>query len=321
MRGNDRQSRQPAISIVTPVRNRRHLLGRAIRSVLGQTLGDWEWLIVDDASDDCPEELVRSWSDRRIRYERLERQRGANAARNHGIALTRSPIVTFLDSDDEFLPRRLEKTLSILNADEATDLLISSFETRKACRSSRSINRSCVLAPDALERALVSHAVFLGGSAITMRRELLDRCGGFAECLQRMQDREMLLSVAAAQAKSSRQGARLLSSIDWIKYQQTDSISSSPEGFVTALGAMFALHPDVALRHGALVRYHVARRMLSCLMRGDVHMLRLTGCENVSVEGFGFGARDLVTGYVRGRMDRVAVVRELRSRGACVTDR
>lgn len=321
MKGIDRQSRRPAISIVTPVRNRRHLLARAVRSVLGQTWGDWEWLIVDDASDDCPEDMVRSFGDRRIRFERLDRRRGANAARNHGISLARSPIVTFLDSDDEFLPGRLEKTLAILDADTATDLVLSSFETRKGCRNSRSVNRSCMLSPEALERALVSHAIFLGGSAITMRRELLDRCGGFAESIQRMQDREMLLSVAAAQARFSRQGARLLSTIDWIKHQQADSISSPPAGFVTALGAMFALHPDVASRHGALVRYHVARRMLSCLIRGDLHMLRLTGCENVSIEGFGFGARDLVTGYVRGRIDRLAVVRELRSRGACVTDR
>jgi hypothetical protein len=305
----------PAVTIVTPVRNRRHLLGRAIRSVIGQTRGDWEHVIVDDASTDRPEEIVRECGDGRIRFERLPGHRGANAARNLAIARGRGAIVTFLDSDDEFLPTRLERTLPLFESDPATDLVISSFETRKGDRVTRSVNHACRLPPDAFERALLSHAVFLGGTAITVRRDLLDRCGGFAEGLARMQDREMLLSAADAQARAGRQGATLLDRIDWIKHQQDDSISTPAEGFVSALGAMLGRHPGAAERHESLVRYHVARRMLSHLLKGDLRTARSAHRENMEVEQFGFGTRALAVGYVRGRLDRAAVSRELATRG------
>lgn len=305
----------PAVTIVTPVRNRRHLLGRAIRSVLGQTRGDWEHVIVDDASTDRPEEIVRQFADDRIRFERLPTHRGANAARNLAIARGRGSIVTFLDSDDEFLPTRLERTLARFEADAATDLVISSFETRKAGGVTRSVNPACRLPPDALERALLSHAIFLGGTAITIRRDLLDRSGGFAEGLARMQDREMLLSAAAAQARAGRQGTLLLDRIDWIKHQQADSISAPAEGFVTALGAMLGRHPEAAERHESLVRYHVARRMLSHLLKGDLRTVRSAQRENMQVERFGFGAGALAVGYLRGRIDRAAVARDLAAHG------
>lgn len=302
---------RPAITIVTPVRDRSGLLARAVRSVIAQSRDDWEMVVVDDASSDGPEEVVRAFNDTRLRFRRLDDHLGANAARNLAIDLARAPVVTFLDSDDEFLPTRLERTLAALASDDSADLVISSFETRKNGEVTRSVNHACRLSPDMLERALMSHAIFLGGTAITMRRDLLHRCGGFAEGLVRMQDREMLLSVADTQARWGREGATLLADIDWIKHQQDDSISSPVEGFVTALGAMLERHPAVAVRHEVFVRYHVARRMLAQIVKMDLRHARSTHRENMHVERFGFGTRALAIGYLRGRIDRAAVAREL----------
>ena len=80
-------NRVPAISIVTPTRNRRAALLRAIESVRRQTLQDYEHIVVDDGSDDRTAEAVATVADKRLRFVRFDERRGANAARNHGIGL------------------------------------------------------------------------------------------------------------------------------------------------------------------------------------------------------------------------------------------
>jgi glycosyltransferase involved in cell wall biosynthesis len=120
----------PRISIITPVFNRSSKLARAIASVRGQSVEDFEHIVIDDGSTDGSGDVAAALGDSRLRLERCHGRQGANAARNRGIAMARAPIVTFLDSDDEFLPHRLEATLTIFEEDPETDLLLSSFATR-----------------------------------------------------------------------------------------------------------------------------------------------------------------------------------------------
>ncbi len=98
------------VTIVLPTHNRRHLVGRAICSVLGQTYGDWELIVVDDGSTDGSREVIDGFADPRIRYVRNDKPSGPSNARNTGI-LAASPgtgYIGFLDDDDEWLPRKLE---------------------------------------------------------------------------------------------------------------------------------------------------------------------------------------------------------------------
>ena len=93
-------------SIIIPTYNRAHLISKAIESVLAQTFTDWELLIIDDGSKDNTAEVVRSYADARIRYiyqDNAER----SAARNNGITQSKGEFITFLDSDDYYLPERL----------------------------------------------------------------------------------------------------------------------------------------------------------------------------------------------------------------------
>jgi glycosyltransferase involved in cell wall biosynthesis len=106
---------KPLISVIIPAHNRAGLLPRAIRSILSQTYDNYEAVIADDCSTDNTEEVVKSFKDERIVYVRHNRNRGANAARNTGIRLARGRFIAFLDSDDEYLPRKLERTVEILN--------------------------------------------------------------------------------------------------------------------------------------------------------------------------------------------------------------
>ena len=103
----------PTVSVIIPTYNRAHLIGRAIQSVLNQTYQDFEIIVVDDASKDNTEEVVKSFRDERIIYLRHENNRGAQTARNTGIKAAKGGWIAFLDSDDEWLPQRLEVELSL----------------------------------------------------------------------------------------------------------------------------------------------------------------------------------------------------------------
>ena len=110
----------PTISVVMPTYNRGYIIRRAIESVINQTCADWEMVIVDDGSDDDTEDIIASYGDSRIVYRRQDAgKKGAAAARNAGIAMSRGEYVAFIDSDDEWLPKKLEAQLNVFNT---TDL-------------------------------------------------------------------------------------------------------------------------------------------------------------------------------------------------------
>ena len=104
------------VSVITPTYNRKDLLSRAIKSLLKQSYTNFESIIVDDASRDNTKQVVDSFTDERINYIRLFKNKGVSAARNEGIRKARGEIITFLDSDDEFLPDALEKIVDAFNS-------------------------------------------------------------------------------------------------------------------------------------------------------------------------------------------------------------
>ena len=103
------------VSIIMPTHNRAHILPTSIKSVLDQTYPHWELLVIDDGSTDNTKEVVESFGDSRIRYIYQENQRQA-AARNYGLDMAKGKWITFLDSDDEFFPPFLERTVAVFHA-------------------------------------------------------------------------------------------------------------------------------------------------------------------------------------------------------------
>jgi glycosyltransferase involved in cell wall biosynthesis len=101
----------PLVSIVIPTYNRARLLRRAIQSVLNQTYQNFELIIVDDYSTDNTESMVKSFRDDRIRYLQHSKNRGAVAARNTGIKAAKGEYIAFQDSDDVWLPEKLDKQI------------------------------------------------------------------------------------------------------------------------------------------------------------------------------------------------------------------
>jgi hypothetical protein len=115
----------PTVSIIIPFFNRIEWLLEAVESVLAQTYGDWELIVVDDGSTE-PFDLARLGSDPRITYLRQD-NRGAAAARNAGIARARGEFIAFLDADDAFRPSKLEVQVAFMRAHPDTPLSHTSY--------------------------------------------------------------------------------------------------------------------------------------------------------------------------------------------------
>ncbi|MEY2876335.1 MAG: hypothetical protein RLZZ373_3706, partial [Pseudomonadota bacterium] len=104
----------PEVSIILPTFNRVDVIGRAVSSVLRQTFHDWELIVVDDGSTDGTRARLEGL-DPRLRYIGQANQ-GVYVARNTGLQAARGRYVTFLDSDDEWLPHFLALTTAFLRA-------------------------------------------------------------------------------------------------------------------------------------------------------------------------------------------------------------
>lgn len=106
----------PRVSVILPTYNRAASLRAACESVLSQSFRDLELLVVDDASSEDVASVIREIGDPRIRYIRRERNGGASAARNTGLAAARGELIAFQDSDDLWLPGKLARQVAQLDA-------------------------------------------------------------------------------------------------------------------------------------------------------------------------------------------------------------
>ncbi|HSN65370.1 MAG TPA: glycosyltransferase family 2 protein [Fusibacter sp.] len=104
------------VSIITPSYNSSKFISATINSVLSQTVTHWEMIIVDDCSTDNSVEIIQSCveKDSRIKLIELTRNSGAAVARNKAIEMAQGRYIAFLDSDDLWLPSKLEKQLAFM---------------------------------------------------------------------------------------------------------------------------------------------------------------------------------------------------------------
>ncbi len=185
----------PTVSVLIPTYNRAYSLERAIRSVFNQTYQNFEIIIVDDGSTDNTEELVRSYNDERIKYLKNKINKGASAARNIGISNASGDLLSFLDSDDEWLPSKLDSEIKIFNKNSnciavSTGYIFIDERTQNAIKKT------------VFEERIVTQDVALRGDCLTTndftaKKEAIISIGGFDENLPARQDWDIWIRMSS----------------------------------------------------------------------------------------------------------------------------
>ncbi|KPN29439.1 glycosyltransferase AglE [Halolamina pelagica] len=188
------------VTVITPTYNREETLPRTIESVLSQTFEDFEYLIIDDASTDDTEAVVNSYDDGRIKYIKHESNMRQAAARNTGLEEANGEYVAFIDSDDEWHPRKLAEQLSVI--EERDDEWVGVYCDSTTLRTSRIKDIITRLFPYEIRREgseelmreiLAMQGNISAGSSLLVRTDIARDKRGFDESLPRHEDIDFVL--------------------------------------------------------------------------------------------------------------------------------
>ena len=265
----------PKVSVILPVHNRADVLPRAIESVLGQELGDFELVVVDDGSTDGSAEVAELFGDERIRLIRLDRNRGGNVARNEGIRAARAPLIAFLDSDDRYFPDKLAWTAAEFERRPKLELLVDSFIKVQppGARKAEVVRRNPVIDErEQFRTTLFTRRLWKATPAITVKRQIAIEAGLFDETLRRLQDFDFLIRVSEMANCASTD--RVL----WVKYWDAGAISAQDN--------MIPANVELVRRHLEYLRNPAYRP-------GLAYALRLSAWRRIKRGDIGGIARDM----------------------------
>jgi glycosyltransferase involved in cell wall biosynthesis len=186
----------PTVSVVIPTRDRAQYIGQAVESVLAQTYPDYEIIIVDDASTDSTHEVLSPYiKNNGVRYERQD-SRGVSVARNHGVHLARGRFIAFLDSDDLFLPTKVEKQIALFAQEPELGFLhcsFSKFDDRGSDLGVRDTSRhQGMIYPQILQEWSVLMAI----PCMLVRKDVFENVGGFDEQMSWAEDMDLWRRIA-----------------------------------------------------------------------------------------------------------------------------
>lgn len=239
----------PFVSVVIPAYQRASTILRSVSSVLAQTHHDLEVIVVDDGSTDGMPDLVEARRDPRIRLVRHDRNQGGSAARNTGIREARGDLIAFQDSDDEWLPRKLERQLERLavspegtvgvfcgmivvgRPDDTTDFMSVRYVPRGLASTTEIVDRRMMLE----HGSLISTQTFVG------RRDALLAIDGFDTSLKALQDWDCFLRLSRLGGIAFEPEPLV------IQYFSGNSLTRSNRNRVTSLAAILAKN-DADLR-------------------------------------------------------------------------
>jgi glycosyltransferase involved in cell wall biosynthesis len=196
-------SGQPLVSIIVPAYNQGHYLAEAIRSCLDQTYPAFELLVVDDGSTDNTREVAQGFGDSRVKYFYQE-NRGLSAARNTGMNNSRGDLLTFLDSDDRFLPQKLERLVPLFANDP--DLGFAAGQAILIDQDGSILDRPFESSlPEPLENLALGNPFHVGSAMVSRRWQ--EKIGFFDETLRSYEDWDywLRLAIAGAGMKTIRQ--------------------------------------------------------------------------------------------------------------------
>lgn len=262
---------KPAISVVLPVHNRADVLARAIQSVLDQSLANFELVVVDDGSTDKSLTVAKSFGDDRIKVLELGENRGGNAARNAGVTAAKAPLVAFLDSDDTYLPEKLERVVGEFKRHSELELLVDSFIKIQPSGARVTRKNPAINDREIFRRALFTRQLWKATPSITVKRDTALRVK-FDETLRRLQDFDFLIRASEVANCGS------TDAVLWVKYWDANAISIQDN--------MIAANVELVRRHPEYLSVREYRP-------GLAYILRLSLWRRLKTANFAGAARDL----------------------------
>lgn len=226
------------VSVIIPTYNRAKSIGRAIKSVLNQTYQDFEIIVVDDGSTDNTEQIAKSFDNDRIKYIKYEKNNGASVARNAGIRTSKRQFIAFQDSDDEWLPEKLEKQMKIFEeASPKIGIVYTGFwrikNKRKVYIPSRQIKKK----EGNIYKQLIKEN-FVGTPTIVLRSVCLEKIGIFDERLPALEDWELFIRLSKYYL------FKYLDEPLVISYSHLDCISNDLQALIMAKKLILEKHFD-----------------------------------------------------------------------------
>jgi glycosyltransferase involved in cell wall biosynthesis len=184
------------VSVVIPAYNYGKFLPQAVDSALKQTHLNREIIVIDDGSTDDTAELMKGYGDK-IRYIYKENA-GLSAARNTGIEVARFDYIAFLDADDEWLPKMLEKAMQSFSELPPEYGLVACrnqhFDGDGAFQQSKKLDKSPSREITFQEIILKSR---FSPSAVVVKRRVFQQCGDFDITLRSSEDRDMWIRIGS----------------------------------------------------------------------------------------------------------------------------
>jgi glycosyltransferase involved in cell wall biosynthesis len=174
----------PAVSVVIPLYQTERYIASSLGSVLAQTFGDFEVLVIDDGSSDRGPEIARSTGDPRVRVV-TQANRGLAGARNTGIREAVAPYIAFLDADDLWAPTKLAQHMTLLESAPDIGLTFSASALIDDDGRSIGLTQRPKNEPFTAEHVFCRNPVG-NGSAPVLRRAALDDIAFHCESLGRI---------------------------------------------------------------------------------------------------------------------------------------
>ena len=192
----DRKRKEPLISVIIPTYNRSQYICEAIDGALEQTYKNIEIIVVDDGSTDSTKDVLTKYGSN-VKYI-YQNNAGPSVARNSGIKQSKGELLAFLDSDDIWLPQKLEKQLELIQQSPNIGLVsCGSYDIDSSGNIiSKPIIRRNYENMDILIKTLILRNVVGGGSIPLVRRECFDKLGLFSEDIIICEDRDMWIRIA-----------------------------------------------------------------------------------------------------------------------------
>lgn len=178
------------VSVIIPTYDRAIYLGDSIRSVLAQTYSNLELIVVDDGSTDDTEAIVGEFQDPRLRYVR-QPNRGRSNARNHALSLASGKFITFLDSDDLYLPDKIRLQVNYLKTHPATGMVYTCAHCIDEQGEMLSHQYQASVSGLIYESIAFFTPVTITLPTVMTYREVLDKVGNFDEKMHRFEDTDM----------------------------------------------------------------------------------------------------------------------------------